>query len=406
MTGLGDNWNMIEKLEYQTRMARLQSLISRSGLQVFLVSGEESIYYLTGVSYRPLERPFFILVQPRQDAALLVPALEQEHLSAAPNVGEVHAYWEYPSPPGQGYVEKLAALLDGLRLENGALGVEPTLPQEIAVQLAGFQPRTLPLVEELRLVKSPAEVGLLRQAAYFADLAVQKVLAAAYHGVSELELFSQGRGVQLEIIRRVGYDPLTTSVLVGAWPAPLSAQPHSVPSVADRLRHGPHVALSLLRVNGYAAECERTFFLAPPDREMQQAFAAMSEARRRAFALVRPGAPCAEIDAAANGFLRQEGYGERLLHRTGHGFGLGGHEGPWVAEGSPDVLQENMLISVEPGIYLPGVGGVRHSDTVLVTASGYEVLTRNPTTLEALTVRGWKPLQRLQGALVRGAAKI
>jgi Xaa-Pro dipeptidase len=130
----------------------------------------------------------------------------------------------------------------------------------------------------------------------------------------------------------------------------------------------------------------------------------MREARKRAFALVRPGAPCAEIDAAANGFLRDEGYGDRLLHRTGHGFGLSTHEGPWVAAGSEEVLEPGMLISVEPGIYLPGTGGVRHSDTVLVTGDGYESLTRYPTDLESLTLRGAKPRARLVGALTRRVA--
>jgi len=132
----------------------------------------------------------------------------------------------------------------------------------------------------------------------------------------------------------------------------------------------------------------------------------MQEARRRAFALVRPGARCADIDAAANGYLRERGYGDHLLHRTGHGFGLGNHEGPWVAEGGEEVLQENMLVSVEPGIYLPGVGGVRHSDTVLVTREGYELLTHFPTDLDRLTITAFKPFHRLQGAAVRRAVGI
>ena len=94
------------------------------------------------------------------------------------------------------------------------------------------------------------------------------------------------------------------------------------------------------------------------------------------------------------------------MHRTGHGFGLGNHEGPWVAKGSEEVLQANMLISLEPGIYLPGVGGVRHSDTVLVTQEGYELLTRFPTDLDGLTVTAFKPFNRLQGVVVRQAVGI
>lgn len=393
---------MFEKQEYTERMQRLQRKMRENDLDAFLVTAQDSIYYLTGVTYVPLERPFFMLVRPEAAPALLVPALEGEHLSSAPNVNEVHHYWDYPSPHGQGWPEHLLELLNDIN----HLGVEPTLSQEIAAHLTGFHPKTLGLVEELRLVKSPAEVEKLRQAARYADLGMQKIIAAAYYGVSEIEIFSQARSVQMEIIKETEFDALNTSLLTAAWPARLGTQPHGVPSIADRLEAGPHIALSFMRVNGYGAECERTFFVASPTEKMKEMFAVMLEARRRAFVLVRPGTSCGEIDLAANGFLREEGFGEYLLHRTGHGFGLGNHEGPWVAEGSQDVLAENMLISIEPGIYIPNLGGFRHSDTVLVIKNGYESLTHFPTDLENLTLRQGNPFMRLRGALVRKAVGI
>lgn len=384
--------------EFRARMQRLQAGIREHDLPAFLVTAQDSIYYLTGVTYVPLERPFFILVRPAGPTSLLAPALDREHLASAPNVGAVASYWDYPSPPGQGWPERLAELLHGLP----QLGVEPSLAQEIADQIA-VPCRTVGLVEALRLVKSSDEVRRLRQAAHYADLGMQKIIAAAYYGVSEIEIFSQARGVQMQIIRETDFDALNTSLLTAAWPARLGTQPHGVPGIGDRLEAGPHIGLSFMRVNGYGAECERTFFVAPPTAEMGERFRLMQEARRRAFALVRPGAACAEIDQAANGFLREQGCGEYLLHRTGHGFGLGNHEGPWVAEGSPHVLAENMVISVEPGIYVPGLGGFRHSDTVLVTASGCECLTRFPDALEQLTLGRRRALTRLKGALVRRA---
>ena len=104
------------------------------------------------------------------------------------------------------------------------------------------------------------------------------------------------------------------------------------------------------------------------------------------------------------GFLKEEGYGGELLHRTGHGFGLGNHEGPWVAEGSDEVLQENMIISVEPGIYISKTGGVRHSDTVLVTKDGHDLLTHYPSDLKDLIFLKHKPITRIIGHFVRRAA--
>jgi len=392
----------IKKQEYIDRMQRLQASVRASGLEAFLITAQDSIYYLTGITYVPLERPFFILVRPDTAAVLLVPTLDRDHLASAPNIEEVRTYWDYPSRPGEGWSEKLSELLKNVN----RLGVEPTLSQEIAVTLSGKKPEIHPLVKRLRLVKSADEVAMLRQAAHYADLGMEKITGASYHGVSEIEIFSQGRAVQMQIIKETAFDALTTSILTAAWPARLGTQPHGVPNIADRLREGPNIGLSFLRVNGYATECERTFFVSPPTPEMKELFAMMLEARRRAYALIRPGVSCAEVDLCANGFLRQEGMGDYLLHRTGHGFGLGNHEGPWIAEGSDEVLAENMLISIEPGLYVPDLGGFRHSDTVLVTSNGFECLTNYPTDLEALTLTASKPFTRLRGALVRKAVGV
>lgn len=393
----------IPAAEHGERLTRLEALIAEAGLDVFVVSAADSIHYLTGVVYEPIERPFFILVRPGRPAALLVPALEREHMKEAATVAarDVMTYWEYPAPPGQGWPERLREMLG----DAARVGVEPTLSQEIAGELADRGLCTAPLVERLRLVKSPAEVAMIRRAARYADLGVEQLLAASYPGAMVAEGFAGTRAVTLRMAREVeGWDPAISKVIMATWAAPRSAQPHSIPRLDDRLGEGPHVALVLTRVNGYAAECERTYFTAPPSREVRAAFDVMMEARRRAFARVRPGVPCAELDAEINAFLKQEGHDAHRLHRTGHGFGLGNHEGPWVAEGSRDALAEDMVISIEPGIYLPGVGGVRHSDTVLVTARGAEPLTRQPVDLAALDLSQRRsPVARLRGVWIRRA---
>lgn len=384
------------KEEYIQRMVRLQKLIGECGLDLFVVSAQESIYYLTGVTYKPLERPFFLLLGREGMAKILVPALEKAHLSAAPNVSEVHSYWDYPSPEGEGWYEKLADLLEGI----GQIGIEPSLPSDIAGRLAAHAVKCLPLVEKVRMVKSAEEVKMLRQSAHFADMAITRVIKASYFGVSELELFSQGRRIQMKVMKDCDYDVLNTEIVAGAWPGPMSAQPHYVPGVGDRLGRGSHIALTLMRVNGYATECERTYFLEKPSPIAKDAFKTMLEARKLAFEMVKPGMQCSEIDSRVKAFLVKAGYGDKLLHRTGHGFGLGAHEGPWIAEGSTEVLEENMLISIEPGIYLEDIGGIRHSDTVLVTGDGYELLTRYPNDLDSLTITAMKPFKRLMGNVI------
>ncbi len=388
--------------EYRSRFEALRSLVEEAGLDLFIVSSSESIYYLTGASFEPLERPFFMLVRPRGQAVLLVPRLESEHMKKAHNVAadQVNSYREYPAPEGEGWSECLLALVD----RDQQIGVEPSIPLGTSAQLEEYALRVAPLVDQLRRVKSPAEIAMIQRAARYADYAVERLMRVSYSGAAVAEGFGETRTVTSRIIREVDHwEPLTTKVVMATWAAPRSAMPHSVPELGDRLGDGPHIALALTRVNGYAAECERTYFTAPPSAGVRRAFATVTEARRIAFDMIRPGLPCADLDRAVNEFLSDEGYSgeDQRLHRAGHGFGLGNHEPPWVAEGSRDRLAENMVISIEPGIYFPGIGGVRHSDTVRVTSDGYELLTHYPRELDRLTILKSKATSRIKGWMVR-----
>jgi Xaa-Pro dipeptidase len=304
-----------------------------------------------------LERPFFLLVKSEGPPVLLVPKLDEEHMSKAHAIEteNIITYREYPAPVSSGWPSRLKELLP----MDGQIGLEPTVVREITDQLQEYSLRTEPLVERLRLLKSPAEVTMIRRASVYADFGVECLLSASYCGATVAEGFAETRTVSAKIIREVeDWDALTTKVLMATWPAPRSAMPHSVPALHERLKAGPHVALVLTRVNGYSAESERTYFTSPPSKEAQAAFTAMMEARRLAFAMLKPGLFCSDLDMAINEFLSKEGFqGEdQRLHRLGHGIGLGTHEGPWLAEGSQDRLAENMVISVEPGIYLKGLG--------------------------------------------------
>ncbi len=388
-------------------MAPSAASVRNAELDLFIVSAFDSIFYLTGAGYEPLERPFFLIVRPDGEPSLLTPLLDRDHLRMAHNIDpdNVHSYREYPAPQGQGWPDRLAGEIGTAT----SIGVEPTLTQEIFVVLASYEPRMLPLVEDLRLVKTATEIRMIRRAAYYADMAVKRLLAASYFGASVAEGFAETRSVMGRMIRDVlDWDPLTSSVLMASWAAPHSAQPHCIPRLYDVLYDGPHVALALTRCNGYAAECERTYFTSPPDDRSIAAFKAMMEARRLGLSFVKPGVPCAELDARVNEFLTAEGYGdeEQRLHRTGHGFGLGNHEAPWIAEGSDQVLEENMVISIEPGIYASGFGGIRHSDTILVTRDGNEALTKSPTDIDSMTMKGMRPVARFKGWMVRRALQI
>ena len=149
---------------------------------------------------------------------------------------------------------------------------------------------------------------------------------------------------------------------------------------------GPHVSIVLAQVDGYGVELERTFFLDGVPEKAKAPFEVMFEARALAYDLAKPGAVMSEIDRAVRKVIVDGGYGDRILHRTGHGFGITGHEAPYLAEGYDRELASGMLISIEPGIYIPGLGGLRHSDTVLVMDDGCVSLTHAPERLEELTL--------------------
>ncbi len=390
--------------EHLQRLERLHQEVKQRDLDLFIVSSFESIFYLTGAGFEPLERPFFLLVRPDTSPVLLVPALDLEHMKKATTVAveNTRTYWEYPAPVGRGWPDRLRDEIGNVT----EVGIEPTVRQEIVQELREYSFRVEPLVEKLRLVKSRTEVEMIRRAARYADFGVRRLRAASYFGSTVAEGFAETRTVTVRIIREVDdWQPLTSQVVMATWAAPRSAVPHSIPDLNDRLREGPHVALVLTKVNGYAAESERTYFTSSPSRLVRHAFDAMMQARSLALGMIRPGLSCDELDQTVNEFLQQEGYGRECqrLHRTGHGIGLGNHEGPWIAEGSQDRLAENMVISVEPGIYLPGHGGVRHSDTVLVTEDGYRTLTNEPDDLESLLIRGRKPYAQCKGWFVRNA---
>lgn len=387
--------------EYRQRMTYLQRAVAANGLDMFIVTSFESIFYLTGAGFEPLERPFFLFVMPNRSPKLLVPKLDHEHMSKAVGIEpeNVCSYREYPAPQSCGWSNRLREILP----TNGQIGMEPTVRREITDELSVYSIRTASLIEQLRSVKSQAEIAMIRRAAKYADFGVERLIGSSYFGSSIAEGYAQTRSVSAKIIREVeDWDALTTRVLMATWGAPRSAMPHSVPRLQERLRSGPHVALVLTRVNGYSAESERTYFTAPPSVEAKSAFAAMMEARRCALAMIRPGVSCSELDSKVTAFLAKEGYAgdDMRLHRIGHGIGLGTHEGPWLAEGSSDRLEANMVISIEPGIYLKGVGGFRHSDTVLVTEGGCELLTHYPTEIESLVITNRKPFKRFKGWLL------
>jgi len=378
----------IDISEYSERMKKLRSLIEEEGLDAYIVGTVENAYYLSGLAYRPYERVFFVVIPRDDEPFLFVPKLEEEHAKKVSWMKDLRSYSDYPARSGKEWFSVLGGHLKGYK----KIGVESSLPVGIQQSLNGGrrEVKVVDLVERLRMVKSTKEVEKIRFAAKVADKIAQRILKNSKEGAPLMTIIAP---VSQEMYSTVlGKIPdanlLVTNAAAAVWMGPVSTMPHRAPGAFDLVKAGvPNVELSTVQADGYSGECERTFFAKYAEEKATRIFHDMVEAREKALGEVKEGALCSNVDLAAKSFLVKKGYEENILHRTGHGIGIGIHEEPWIAEGYDHPLKENMIISIEPGIYFEGYGGFRHSDTILVTRSGYETLTKMPVDLDSLTIR-------------------
>lgn len=226
-------------------------------------------------------------------------------------------------------------------------------------------------LQELRLVKSADEVSQIRAAQDLADRVFQEVRPLIRPGVRELD-------VSLAIesrLREAGARPAFTTIVASG---PRGAMPHGTAS--DRvIGEDELVTIDMgAQLGGYHSDFTRTVAVGDPSPELRRIYRAVREAEEAAVAAVRPGVRGADLDSLARGILTRHGLGEYFAHSLGHGVGLEVHEGPSLRGVSEDVLEAGMVITIEPGAYLPDLGGVRIEDLVLVTDTGYEVLSHSP----------------------------
>jgi Xaa-Pro aminopeptidase len=231
-------------------------------------------------------------------------------------------------------------------------------------------------VEDLRLIKEPAEIEALRAAIAVGDAAYEHILDRIRPGATERAI-----GLELEIYMRTnGADDISFEPIVGS--GPLSAHIHHTPS-ERRFEKGDFVLLDFgARVDGYCGDLTRTVVLGSPSEAQQRQYDAVLKTNSNALEAMKPGADCSAVDANARRTIKEAGFDD-FGHGLGHGLGLEVHEAPRLSRISDDVLEPGMVVTNEPGLYLEA-GGVRIEDCVLITETGAEVLTRAPK--ESLTV--------------------
>ncbi|GAB2515607.1 Xaa-Pro peptidase family protein [Microbacterium petrolearium] len=378
---------------YERVQGRVAGMIESEDLDALLTDDPEDVAYLTGFFHHPSERPVAVWLDRTGTCVLLVPQLEREYAAAQRARAEVVAFEEYP-----GVVPPFRALSDAVGGAGGRIGFTTQMTHQrraaAEAELGGtFVPTEL--VSRARFVKFAEEIALHREAARVTDrmlaagvALVREALASGGALPTEAELTAHvvatGTGIMYAEHRNV----VVVTPLAGGlvYAGENSSYPHGLPS-ARRLRDGDTFMLSLgCAVGGRFVEGERTFVIGTPSDEQRRYHDAVAAAQRRGAEVLRPGLEGRQANDACLDVIRRAGIGGYLRHRQGHGIGLGMHEPPWLEDGDATVIEEGMIFSNEPGIYIPGHAGYRISDSMLITATGAESLTTYPRDLASCTI--------------------
>jgi Xaa-Pro aminopeptidase len=360
------------------RVERLRASFATAGIDGLLVSQPESRYYLSGYSGHdlpPRDSAGYLLITGTEALVLTDPRTTEQAQHESPDFEVV----TYPSGnQGPRVVAETAGKL-GLR----RLGFESIhLPYGIWDEVRGDLDRSVEfvpvarLVDELRVIKDAEELAQLQDAIDVLDRCLVDVLDRLEPGMSERGI---ARMVELYLLENADGPSFPSIVASG----PNASVPHAVPS-DRRIAEGEAIKIDIgARASGYCSDMTRTVCLgSPTDSCLPEIYAVVLEAQLEAEREIRPGMTGREADAIARDVITRAGYGDAFTHSLGHGIGLEVHEPPWLSQSRGDEpLRAGMVFSVEPGIYVPGWGGVRIEDLVVLEPDGARVLCHSPKDL-------------------------
>jgi len=359
-----------------------------NNVDLSLIIQPENQYYISGFKAIVYSRPIGLVVT-SDTISLIVPGLDEKHAEAEATVDEIFVYYEHPEKAESGisYIDHIEKIISTFPA-GARIGVEFSAIQlDLANHLknSGYELFDIgEKIAEMRLIKDEQEIKLMMEAAGLVSLALSESLRNARAGISEIELDHFGNKTLFEeATERYPNSYLDYLVLSPSGPT-RSSWPHVSSNTRSLQENDVVIHSRQVGINGYRAECERTFFIGEPKNELKEVFNIAFEAQKAAMKIIQSGIKAKEVDMAARKIIQEAGYGEYCVHRTGHGIGLGYHEEPYLRFDSDLILKEGMAFSIEPGIYIPNVAGFRHSDTVIITENGAKVITDYPRELKDL----------------------
>lgn len=383
----------IPRREYRQRKTEILDRADADGVVLF---GALEIEYVTGMFHAASERPVAIgLTEDRTE--VVVPRLEQAHAERDQfGMDAVHVYFDYPQSEPMRLVGemceslgiasgRIVADVDGSPPRNGYDGpaLSDVVPGDVVVE---------DHVTDMREVKSDDEIDLIREASRWANLGhsvlTEKIEVGRYPTIVCQEAQAEAGKAMLDTLGS-SYEPTDRSPPISCrfTTGESTVEPHTNDET-DTVQPGDNVVTVVAsEIGGYLTELERTMIVGDPSDEQRQYFEIMKESQEIAFDAIGAGVPYAHVEDAVVDYYEEQGVKEYTQHHVGHNIGLEGHERPFLDRGYDGELRAGELYTVEPGIYVPGVGGFRHSDTVLVTEDGIEQLTYYPRGIDDLTVR-------------------
>jgi Xaa-Pro dipeptidase len=360
------------------RLRKLNSILTTSGLDAIALNPGSALFYLTGLDFHLMERPVVLLVTANSAPIIILPGFESGRLEDSPIKYKVYTYGDNP----QTWEEAFNRACQSIDLKNKKIGVEPTRLRFLELSfLQNAMPGTgfvdgASWLEKLRLCKDTDEISAMRKAVEIAETAFKATIPLIEAGISEKELAAE---LSIQMLRAGSGPDFPFHPIVSSGPN--SANPHAAPS-SRTISSGDLVVIDWgAAYQGYFSDLTRTLAVGKVDDELIQIAKIVLQANTAARQKAGPGIPAGQVDQAARDVIVKAGYGDFFTHRTGHGLGLEAHEPPYLFSENQVALEVGNTHSIEPGIYLPGRGGVRIEDDIVITSNGAESLSNLPREL-------------------------
>ncbi|MBT2754458.1 aminopeptidase P family protein [Mesobacillus foraminis] len=358
------------------RIKQLSRWMKDHQVDVCFLTSPDNVFYLSGFLSEPHERLLGIAVFQDAEPFLVCPGMEENDARNAGWKFEIigHSDTDRPWELVSRAIQSRGGSVHKAGIEKEHMNV---IRYEEMVRL--FPHAEFVSAEEklrlLRLKKDDQELAKIREACELADFAIETGVQEIREGKTELEILA---AIEYALKKKGVLEmSFSTMVLTGKN----AASPHGTPGLT-KVSKGDLVLFDLgVVVDGYCSDITRTVAFGDIGEEQKKIYQTVHDAQLEALKFIRPGTPCSEVDLAARNKIASAGYGEFFPHRLGHGLGISVHEFPSITSENTLTIEEGMVFTVEPGIYVPGVAGVRIEDDVLVTKSGIEILTKYPKEL-------------------------